>query len=1165
MTQLSSYGLPSLPSLSSYARNPYGAAHMANSLRKQNQQTDPNLELDPAVEESIAKKVGRVALGGIGAAANLLGLPGSMALDTITGHNPFDQLATPFSPENRTTGRDAGRQWGWMDKKDTWGNFFGGLGIDILTDPLTYVNPFGALTKGGSVVKAAGMLDTIPEIAAKAAQVPFGTIGKRVSGMRTTMDDVLAHATPTQLTSLQAAAAKKGINLADIASEPLRGALGLGFMGKTTNVLGTGPLSQKVAGKLDRIGETLRYGNIPGTQFSPVDKIAQLFNSKLGQQSGKVNQYFAKKQFADETAQLAKAKQPLANLTSRLVKAGWGGEDKADILRSALEETTPGPVFHSLPREVQDVVTEARTYKNTFKDAIEAEGGVVHEYTSPEVQHWPRQGLVEEVTVGSPGSGGKGAYDARNQFTQPRSPILSPYTDLAGQKYGIVDETVTIKNLAKDADIEDAIQQFRDPKEIAAIIERKYGTKIYRWFQEVPGDGKPKDRYEALANWLANIKEPAIRKEGIFANHPIRDLETYAVRGVGQASSLRSLRDKLLSKGVLFEPGTAASQVDWKTLEETLQGVEGHLQPDVFAKRMLDDIVAPMNPQQLATYKDEVAQALGQPLNTIDDAAMVKHLLSKRVSEDTAVSVGRMMRGYARPEPANQILHALDNFTNFWKNYQTGVWPAFHARNFVSGQVNNWLSGLWSLDSVKDTNTLLRGKVVENAMSIPAVQQLAATRGITNISPAAASDLLGEILYSNGMTSRFAGEGMQQAGLEGVRAPQTLSDLASEIPRVGHDAFSVKRIFRKATGMEPGTSWNPLNVRGVGNKVHSAFGPAAAGEETGAVIEGFNRMSAMIHQLKQGIEPAEAAANVLRTQAVYDAKYFTPFERETMQRLVPFWKFSKAMPVWMATELTSKPGGRLAQLLRAANRARNPDEMTPDYVAETAAIPLGSSPDGSNRYLTGAGLMAEDPLSFMGSGLRGGLLEAGSRLNPLVKTPLEWGTGQSFFQKGPMGGRQLTDMDPTIGRTLANLTGQKDAVKWPGSEGMEFLLGNSPLSRAASSLRTLTGPLRTQLDPTMKGQLGTESLKTAVNLGTGFRITNVSPAAQEGILRERVQTLMRAAGGKTFTRAFIPNEDLAKMSPEERVNAVQLQATINTLARRAKARAAARKLAEAQK
>ena len=98
---------------------------------------------------------------------------------------------------------------------------------------------------------------------------------------------------------------------------------------------------------------------------------------------------------------------------------------------------------------------------------------------------------------------------------------------------------------------------------------------------------------------------------------------------------------------------------------------------------------------------------------------------------------------------------------------------------------------------------------------------------------------------------------------------------------------------------------------------------------------------------------------------------------------------------------------------------RSPDIMTPDYVAETTSIPLGEDAEGGRSYLTGAGLMMEDPLGFLGGGVRGGLLEAGSRLNPLLKAPLEWMAGQSFFQKGPMGGRRLEDLDPTIGRTLA--------------------------------------------------------------------------------------------------------------------------------------------------
>ena len=174
-------------------------------------------------------------------------------------------------------------------------------------------------------------------------------------------------------------------------------------------------------------------------------------------------------------------------------------------------------------------------------------------------------------------------------------------------------------------------------------------------------------------------------------------------------------------------------------------------------------------------------------------------------------------------------------------------------------------------------------------------------------------------------------------------------------------------------------------------------------------------------------------------------------------------------------------------------------------------------------------------------------------------------TGQSFFQKGPMGGRPLEDMDPTLGRTMANLTGRREAVKFPGSDALEFAVGNSPLSRTASTVRTMTGPLRTLTDPTMKGEFWPEVLKTATNLGTGFRVTNVSPAAQDALLRERAQQLMKKAGSKTFVRSYIPEEVKAGMSPQEQADAQKLQALMNTLANRSKARKEARAAADKQR
>lgn len=75
-------------------------------------------------------------LNGLSAIGNVIDLPGSSVRDALVGKNPFDQYLTPLHDTNRTTGRDVARHYGLAGKEDTWGNFAGGLGVEIATDPL---------------------------------------------------------------------------------------------------------------------------------------------------------------------------------------------------------------------------------------------------------------------------------------------------------------------------------------------------------------------------------------------------------------------------------------------------------------------------------------------------------------------------------------------------------------------------------------------------------------------------------------------------------------------------------------------------------------------------------------------------------------------------------------------------------------------------------------------------------------------------------------------------------------------------------------------------------------------------------------------------------------------------------------------------------------------
>lgn len=86
--------------------------------------------------------IGKI-LSGIG---NVLDLPGSMARDALALQNPFDQLMTPFSDQNRMSGRDLLRHHNLIGSEDNWGNYLGGMAAEAVLDPTNLI-PGGMLAK----------------------------------------------------------------------------------------------------------------------------------------------------------------------------------------------------------------------------------------------------------------------------------------------------------------------------------------------------------------------------------------------------------------------------------------------------------------------------------------------------------------------------------------------------------------------------------------------------------------------------------------------------------------------------------------------------------------------------------------------------------------------------------------------------------------------------------------------------------------------------------------------------------------------------------------------------------------------------------------------------------------------------------------------------------
>ncbi|MCI0347831.1 MAG: hypothetical protein L0Z53_00260, partial [Acidobacteriales bacterium] len=202
------------------------------------------------------------------------------------------------------------------------------------------------------------------------------------------------------------------------------------------------------------------------------------------------------------------------------------------------------------------------------------------------------------------------------------------------------------------------------------------------------------------------------------------------------------------------------------------------------------------------------------------------------------------------------------------------------------------------------------------------------------------------------------------------------------------------------------------------------------------------------------------------------------------------------------------------------------------------AINAPGSPLG---YLSGFGGAMQAP------GLKDFGLEVWSRTNPLVKALVELPTGTSTFQRGPRGGRALEELDPTLGRTLSNVAGLESPVGTPN--WLEYAFSASPLSRALTSARTLSDSFGARKDA---------GKKAAVNLLTGARVTDVSPAQVDAMLREELAKSMKASGAKSFEKVYFRPEEKARMTPRERIEAERFEAMQKILSKRAKARKAKR-------
>ena len=198
----------------------------------------------------------------------------------------------------------------------------------------------------------------------------------------------------------------------------------------------------------------------------------------------------------------------------------------------------------------------------------------------------------------------------------------------------------------------------------------------------------------------------------------------------------------------------------------------------------------------------------------------------------------------------------------------------------------------------------------------------------------------------------------------------------------------------------------------------------AFGKQVGDLVEYDNRMSPFLKLLKDGYSVDEAAAAVGRAQVDYSL--MSQFERDWMNRLIPFYSFTKGMAPFIVEELVGRPGGLLSKSIMLPYQARRRDEdlpMAPSYIRQGMGFKV---PGMEGRYVPSLGLPYESVFELLPG--MGDDVVSGTYKNLLLKVapPLRAGLEAGFdkdlyfekplYQMGGSGRQGFIGAIPGTGR-----------------------------------------------------------------------------------------------------------------------------------------------------
>lgn len=1051
-------------------------------------------------QDSLLSRVGSGALHGLGWIGSSLSKAfGGRAIRGALGGRPEELLSIiPFSdtlgitdPTNEVHGSD-------LLGGDANTDFFSpeglaGFGVDILTDPATYLTAgAGALTKTGKLAKLAGVLPktSAGRIAGLAAGSPELEKLAEITARGSTLG---ARSGPVAPNALASAAES-------LAGQRLGGHFGLHIpftdASTTFDLSGLGraagaiPGASWVGDKVSQAAEPFRLGFnslFRAGAKGQMDPILQELAMKISQEAPGVT-----------SEQLSRI-TPLIEEVQRM--AGWrqGMQKTPEMeaafdaigkqLRTAVERlpgegqlTTAGmEALANIPPEVIDLAQRAKSILSDSEAARKALG-----YTREGVEgYFPRTSSQRALdsTAGRRGTEsikpeewiGRNKQLFGNMFTEgpgsinelslnralhdmnpqeAQAAIMRQYLGwndlLEGQYAGLKGKQLQALGPEGEQRLAELLSKVEagtannlEHGELAALNFKKSQSMTEPEIKTLNELNRIRAQAGELQGWQKKLDIDALDKVGgFFGNHPLADMEQYMIREGGAHQNAKAAYDAIKRMGISPD----AAQTGARSAEEVLKELGLATPPDLAG---------------LMLPKDKAEALLG------------------------------FIRPANAPEGARPWLSLLDSVTNLTKAGQT-AWPATMMRNVLSDLFMRFTGGGNPFAPLMSAKTLREGGIIDGIAS-----KIPRFAGMTD---AEATQALAREIYQLGLTDTKKYQALEAAGINPL-----LETTRRQMPTVGVPGAGLREMMGKhIPGVEDVNSvkgfmegrLNPLNVRGVGARTESGFAPVGAAQSAQSYLEDLNRMATYIDAAQRGFHPTAAMEQVIR--AHHDFGNLSSFEKNVMRRLAPFYSWNRANLPAVIGQLAEAPGGRMAQAMRLFNEAqgRNPGFFPSDLSQTGYAIPAGQPDENGRRnFLTSTGLNFED------LGQLTSLQQMAGSLNPLIRAPIELAMGRQF-----MNTRDLPTRYPLEGSPILN----------------ELLLA-SPISRVLSTGRMIG-----------QGIANNDVLPAATSV-LGPRLTSVDVAgSRRTALRQTAEDMLRGVPEvSNFNRLYVPAEMLPNLSAQE--------------------------------